>query len=846
MKERKLFQEVPGRRNDFHSAVLTSYSFNFHHFEYQVLRTLRQKWITNISVLVDQHMLDGSIGLASGNLKQLSQSYSVNGIKSTGAFHPKINFLVGDDKLLLFFGSGNITPGGHGKNHELFTTLYADSRDAKQLPILQEAWKYLEGLTHDVGGYNKERITRQIVSNSSLLRNSNIEKHTLYPLDEGIEVALLYNDSTSIFSQIVGHIPANEINRISVICPYFDEDGSTLIAFADHFNNAILDIYLPEKFGLPPVNIQEDKRINFYKWEETKRGKLKIEISKESKFNRRLHSKIFHFEAADQEYLILGSANATRAGLGTIDHKGANDEFCALYKSPNFDFLDELGIKGKKPANVKDLSRSTFVTGDESRKSDSHHKIFIQGVDIRGHTLHIYLKNYSIEEETSLLLYNSQGEEVYRIDDFKIDDESTCNLAGEALQKELSYVVIVNSEGYSISNKQLINYLDKLFHTDPSKANRSINQVINGLETGAINEFEILAYLNDANQVKDTSQSKSARLGAREEEPEDSPTVEMSYDEAVEATKNPLKREKIIRTHNSVRLWESISKMLLDTIQRRDDELEDEEEDADATKSNLRKNPMPPPQTPKGIKVEQLIGQIQRLVKKYKSSLTHVINVKDHQIDVIDFVQFLLVTHIVTALTYFNNGEAFKKKKGEGYTDPDWHFKLQDTFKIQMKDILTSFNKLLIQCELKGMEDSDDQYAEDRILDYRTKTIYNSMLYLHLIDTLSPEPFMYENIELLAFNHINRLGLTDSQFEQYLDDISRTEDEVMFNVSRVVRLRNNLEEKFVELDSNDNYFRIIHSGWCGVIEKNDKEVRYKSIFGSFWLQLSKYKKYKKC
>ena len=116
--------------------------------------------------MVDQHMLDGSIGLASGNLKQLSQSYSVNGIKSTGAFHPKINFLVGDDKLLLFFGSGNITPGGHGKNHELFTTFYADSRDSRQLPILQEAWNYLEGLTHDVEGYNKERITRQIVSNS--------------------------------------------------------------------------------------------------------------------------------------------------------------------------------------------------------------------------------------------------------------------------------------------------------------------------------------------------------------------------------------------------------------------------------------------------------------------------------------------------------------------------------------------------------------------------------------------------------------------------------------------------------------------------------------------------------
>jgi len=92
MVERKIFNDIPGGKNSFHSAVLTSFSFNFHHFENEVLSSLKQRWIGSVNILVDQHILDDILGLASGNLKSISKTYSVNGISSKGAFHPKINF----------------------------------------------------------------------------------------------------------------------------------------------------------------------------------------------------------------------------------------------------------------------------------------------------------------------------------------------------------------------------------------------------------------------------------------------------------------------------------------------------------------------------------------------------------------------------------------------------------------------------------------------------------------------------------------------------------------------------------------------------------------------------------
>lgn len=49
---------------------------------------------------------------------------------------------------------------------------------------------------------------------------------------------------------------------------------------------------------------------------------------------------------------MVGSANATLAGLGTITHRGINEEFGVLYHSTKQDFLSTLGLKTKKRIDV--------------------------------------------------------------------------------------------------------------------------------------------------------------------------------------------------------------------------------------------------------------------------------------------------------------------------------------------------------------------------------------------------------------------------------------------------------------------------------------------------------------
>ena len=53
--ERALYQDIPVGK--FHSAVLTSYTFDIAHFDNQVLNLLRGKRICSYNILVDQKQL---------------------------------------------------------------------------------------------------------------------------------------------------------------------------------------------------------------------------------------------------------------------------------------------------------------------------------------------------------------------------------------------------------------------------------------------------------------------------------------------------------------------------------------------------------------------------------------------------------------------------------------------------------------------------------------------------------------------------------------------------------------------------------------------------------------------
>ena len=112
----------------------------------------------------------------------------------------------------------------------LFTGFYATNEERDLLPLLNEAWHYLKNIASDIDGYIKTRLIDVVPRACNLIKDRPKEKHVFYKLDDSIDVALVYNEETSIFNQLQTLItPHNKIKKITVICPYYDEDGESII-----------------------------------------------------------------------------------------------------------------------------------------------------------------------------------------------------------------------------------------------------------------------------------------------------------------------------------------------------------------------------------------------------------------------------------------------------------------------------------------------------------------------------------------------------------------------------------------------------------------------------------------
>lgn len=847
MEEKKIYQEIPGGRNKFHSAILTTFSFNFHHFEYQVLKTLKQKWITNVGILVDDNMLDNTIGLTSGGLRQLTQTYSINGIKAKGAFHPKINFFIGDKELLMVMGSGNVTSGGHGKNHETFTTFYVDSPGNPFLPILIESYNYIKHISEELEGFSRDRIVNLIPNNCELLKNQKVTEHEYHKVDDNSEIALIYNDATSIFSQLVKLIPQEEIYLITIVCPYFDEDGKLLLMLLDHFDKAEIQVFLSKENSLPPVNIPKNNRISFFPWELTKRGKM--EIKGNDNFTRKLHSKIFNFKSNTEEFCLIGSANATIAAFGNESKRGINDEFGALYKSKKLDFLKSLGISGSKIKVIPSTytrSKSIAIEGPEQDRKK--HFTRISSCDLNGLTIKLFLKSPLNQDGLFLKVFNDVGYEIFRADNLAIDKKIIVSrLSTECLILNPAYVIIENANGSLISNKQVINYLDKLYHTDPSKVNRTITSLIGALEIGKINEFQILSYLNDLNSGENQHITINTSVKSHEALQERRVDAEMTYEEAVEASKNKEAHTKLIQIHNTIRIWQTLTRLFQDKNEIYAEVLNDEEEDGFANIGKDRptsEKDAKPTVVKNNAMAHSILRKTEKLASDFVNAMKKTFVDKELKLSEVSMCQFLVVSHVITAIHHFTSYNFPEDdSKDDCYTPEEWKKLLKNSYHTIMQNMLLEFSRSVLKHDLQ--EYQDDEYKTTKLNEYQQKVVYNILIYNYLINGYRLENPYSRMSDLACLTIFRKLGQPDENFNDYAKSMAESDNQILFKYIDVIRLRKRLSDIQIKTEKKEEYFYHKKFGVCFIKETTGSQISFVSILQQNELNRFSIKDFKK-
>jgi len=814
MEEKKLIYEIP-KTAEFHSVVMTTFSFDFHHFESQVLRPLKQRGITSFNVLVDTTMLDNSIGFSTGHLKSICNHYSVHTIPCIGAFHPKIIFLAGNDEVMFIQGSGNITTGGHGKNHEIFGAYYASKDDKTQLPLIQETWNYLKQLMTAVKGNGTTKFER-IEQNCNLLNKVDVTPHNWLSIREDFSIAALYNENTSIWSQLISLLPHDKIQEIKVFSPFYDENGSLIERLSNHFDCSVSAFMQTDK-GIHPYKMANNKRVKFYSWDSTERAQL---ITK--KYNRKLHSKIFWFDANQDQYCLFGSPNCTHRAFGTDVRRGTNDEFALLVKLKDKSWIQELGLSGEK---IKITPQSNDIIQQNENELEKElgrntKKIKILGVDQNDELLTVYLSNNTGIANAKLVIYN-QWAEALEIQEVEVNKPKLEVKIGIENYKAVTFILLFKNNDEVISNKQIVNTFFDLYNSDPSQENRNLLKLNSRIDLGKNSLFEVIDFFNTLETRKKTNTEIKVGISSTTRPPKPINTLaSLTYEEALALNVEDVENQKLLRQHHAVQIFDAIEKYFRNLTKEEDEEDMDDEEDSDsATTGRNRKE--------KRDKTARVALQSRNVIKDKRKSITRFLTYFDKNLDralticgkqttLMDFAMYLIVlNHLID----FADREVIITKTNEKdvLLPVEGSYLELDSMNSALLNLVGKFISLLY---FAPIQETKDQYSQRKMEKYKELCFRTTLFILATMRSKYHESNSLSAwYDVLAYNILLLFGKSDFEFTKQLEEFSKGVSLNHFSIEKTEEVLHLWLSNYDKLLDNINYHVDNKHGICKIIKR---------------------------
>lgn len=489
LEEKNIFDLLGKGSTTYHSAILTSFSFDPYYFSNYYMPQMRSRGIKNVIVLIDSTQYDAILD-DTDIFKIFRQDFALLRVKnkSNGVFHPKVSLFLGDKQALALVGSGNLTYSGMSHNKELWGAFCADDKDADEAVVIKDVWNYLSGI---------------IKFSSSEVAIQQLEWCKTYSaairIFESIELSqqsafnfLYAKPEESIFDQIKD-IVTGDVNTIKVIAPFYDIEGSLISALNSAFKPKKIKCAIDDSYGYIPQKIKDISNIQFFHWYDILGSANQFELAK------KLHAKAIQFETSEGTFFVLGSTNATSAAFGLNIHC-FNDEADIIVHSHKEDFFEKLGIDFSKQS-VKSIG--DFQSASKYNiKSDN--ESFLTHITLCERHLYdkLYIQLDKIIADVKIRLYL---DDVYR--DFDFDKEGVeINGLGK-----IQYVVAV-VDNKEISNKALVlDYSDLLKRNPDSKYSKIESLFHTNDGNWDDNIAKVLSYVNF--EVKDKSRTVTVTKG---------------------------------------------------------------------------------------------------------------------------------------------------------------------------------------------------------------------------------------------------------------------------------------------------------------------------------------------
>ncbi len=478
----------------YHSAILTTFSFDFFFFEMKAMKWLRSCGVRNVNVFIDGHYYSEMMQQLGGEEMKLSPGYSLYPVFGKSLFHPKVWMLFGEKEGLLIIGSGNLTNAGNGNNEEIWGAFHFDIRFTENAALFSSAWNYLQQLCSNTKGYTQEKTTRWIIDHAKWLNElpNPAPSGFLTTAGKG-KIAFLYNSThTTIWQQLTDLIGNQKVVEVTSLSPYYDNNGKAIQALSKLFPTAKVNIVIDET-GSVPEEMPVAKNYTFYDWYDLGVSRSIHSKAEVDAGNSKLHAKIVHFRTASgKEYCLFGSANVTPEGLG-LPGVTPNGEVSLLIDSPEGDLLRRMGVKLKKPSNLSDFKVTKEKSIYDSVIGYNRNKVRLLSAEWVYDDLYLYVDG-KYESEILVKLFDSDNRLLQSLHLGPFAHEMKVRPSA-SLQRVHHVELYDKLTEKPVSNKALLADHYLLAKTHPNPKTEDIERIYNDIQGGELNKvLDLLQY----------------------------------------------------------------------------------------------------------------------------------------------------------------------------------------------------------------------------------------------------------------------------------------------------------------------------------------------------------------
>lgn len=318
------------RETGYHTALLTTFSFDPTVFENVLLVAMRSRGCRNIGILADRNMVNRTLSeLAPA--PRAGTAYHLAKRSVAGAFHPKIVLQLGQKAGKLMVGSANLTGAGLAGNLETVSTIAVSEEDRSAAPLLLEALRYFEGHADKTDRAMRDVLSRARAGTPWL---ADFEPSTVVTIGRERVALLTEGKGAGVGERFRDFVGDDTIDQLIVVSPYAD---ATLEGFS-RLRNA---------FGMPATRFVVDPREQDFAPEafEAQVGAT-LHSSEPHDWGgaRPLHAKMIIACGARADYVLAGSANASVPGLYSL-FGGAGNAECGIARTePAGSAIDRLQL----------------------------------------------------------------------------------------------------------------------------------------------------------------------------------------------------------------------------------------------------------------------------------------------------------------------------------------------------------------------------------------------------------------------------------------------------------------------------------------------------------------------